>query len=378
MVTHSTLTLLDTTIENNNADYGGGLIASGNSVLTISGVEFNSNFANEGGAVYATDTDSTFVNTVFIFNVAGPGGAVSLYGGTHTFDECTFSYNYADTSIFYANSSAVTLNNCSLPGNQAHMYPSSSTIVMEGHGLLTMSNSTLSNNFGNGVYMSQNTTGTVTNCTFTGHSMLGISIQDAYSDYGTIVTITGSKFSKNEYGGMVLNNSAGITIQECTFSNNGNGEGNGGGLGIFNVYALNIVATVFEYNTALLGGGMYVESGMLTTFQAVTYLGNTAEDGGGLWMAGLCIQANSIILMNNVATDSGGGMFIAPTGSFIHFDGGQIISNEAYGNGGGIYLNGGGIIFESQSILMYNKAMVGGGALCVSAQAVFSSVTISL
>jgi len=170
-----------------------------------------------------------------------------------------------------------------------------------------------------------------------------------------------------------------------TISGNRAAWGHGGGVfvwtdGLFRMYG----GTISDNEADISGGGVHVAGG---TFQmhGGEIRGNTAiMNGGGVNVAnsGILIMEDSIITDNLAAISgatNGGGTF--------EMHGGEIIDNEAYFGGGGVFITwdssfvmydgtisdnetwdgGGGVSLEDATFVMYNgeisgnEAVIGGG-----------------
>ncbi len=188
---------------------------------------------------------------------------------------------------------------------------------------------------GGGMYNYDNSSPTVSNCTFTGNS----------AEYG---------------GGMYNYDNSSPTVSNCTFSNNSALDEGGG------MYNRDSSPTVtnctFSGNSALdEGGGMYNSGSSPTTVSNCTFTGNTAnDDGGGMYNRGSSpITVSNCTFTENTAEDNGGGMFnlgSSHTVTYCTFTG-----NSATWGGG--MLNGGSSNTVTYCTFTENSASRCGGGM---------------
>jgi hypothetical protein len=193
------------------------------------------------------------------------------------------------------------------------------------------------------------------------------------------VTITGGNANgtgTNENGGGLYNDGGSPKLVKVTFSSN-TASNDGGGLYNNGCSGLTISGGSFTGNTATNdGGGMYnlnCSPTISNSTNTVTFSNNTATNGngGGMYNNGSSPQISRIFFQGNSAPDSdtngdGDGAGIYNTNSsdpYIHhaiFD-----SNNASGNGGGIYSNGtgSGIAPIISQTTFYNNSATNGGAM---------------
>ncbi len=133
---------------------------------------------------------------------------------------------------------------------------------------------------GGGMFIQQSSP-TVTNCTFTGN-MPG--------------------------GGMYVWGSP--TVTNCTFSGNISGDasfnGVGGGMNL-SVGDARVTDCTFSDNAAFYGGGMSIANGSPTVTHC-TFSGNTANSGGGMSNVGSSPTVTNCSFTGNAAANLGGGM----------------------------------------------------------------------
>ena len=187
------LTLKNLTLENGSGDYGGGIRADSNCTLSMTGCILKGNrvgAATIGGGIYANDTAITMKYCTLTGNVAresngtGSGGVIYAAGNkTLTIENCTFTGNKGDYGgcIRTENNIALTMKNCTFTGNEGRfggcIHAANSTVTIEG-GSIGGTEAGDANNVtaisgdgkGGGLYINENTTLTLKNCTVTGNT----------------------------------------------------------------------------------------------------------------------------------------------------------------------------------------------------------------
>ena len=210
----SRLTITNTEFINNTADENGGALELGNTVTTyynssgsttiidwtvITNSIFTNNYARkEGGAIfngenvaYTNISDSKFRNNFALIT----GGAMTNYFGFIWADNCEFINNEArDASIIY------------IYGH--YNYPS------DYYANLTLTNSKFENNIGGYLFELS-----------TGHCFIDL-INSTFNETGLILQNNGTAFLinntvKNIHEGIVINNTASLSLQNNSFNCNG-------------------------------------------------------------------------------------------------------------------------------------------------------------
>ncbi|MHC5184602.1 MAG: right-handed parallel beta-helix repeat-containing protein, partial [Planctomycetota bacterium] len=139
-------------------------------------------------------------------------------------------------------------------------------------------------NSGGGMY-NEESSPTVTNCTFSGNT--ADEGGGMYNDSGSSPIVTDCTFSGNTAttnGGGIYNfTSSSPTVTDCIFSNNSasGSYSNGGGMCNWINSNPTVTACEFSNNTAYYGGGMYntISNSSVTN---CNFIGNTADEGGGM------------------------------------------------------------------------------------------------
>ncbi len=137
-------------------------------------------------------------------------------------------------------------------------------------------------NYGGGMYNYNNSSPTVTNCTFSGN--LAEWGGGGMYNWRSSPTVKGCTFrgSSAGAGGGMVNNSSSPTLEGCTFSGN-SAQYRGGG--VFNGGSSpTIINCTFSANSANDGGGMYNDRYSSPTVTNCTFRSNSAtERGGGMF-----------------------------------------------------------------------------------------------
>ncbi|MBQ4194803.1 MAG: fibronectin type III domain-containing protein, partial [Thermoguttaceae bacterium] len=152
----STLTLLNSNFQNNTAYYGGAIYSS-YSTLSISNANFQNNTASGlgGGAIGAQVSTLNVSNATFRNNTAAYGGAFDLSSSALTLSNSTLTRNTAlNASVFYLTSANVRVFNATIYGNSASNSSSNRTIFVSANSHLDLHNTIVAGNSGADVYKS--------------------------------------------------------------------------------------------------------------------------------------------------------------------------------------------------------------------------------
>ncbi len=279
-----------------------------------------------GGGIYNINTDLTLTNVAVVSNTATSGGAIRLDG-----DDAVLTLN----------------EGCLLAGNKAD-YGGGISIASGDRALLAggriFSNSAF---FGGGLYVQESNV-----------TLSGVQIVSNTATYGGGVYL---KDTTTLSGGAILSNTArtsggGVFVSTGTFTQTGQ--------------------SVIAYNTANeRGGGIHVSHGTVVldggqiSHNRVTGAVDNSYGGGGIYVgagSATLIQTGSSAIVENSAAMHGGGMIVE--WGKVTLSGGQILSNTAGKNGGGIYLYGSATLTQTGGLIAYNEAQgtdsdEGGGGL---------------
>ena len=222
-----TLTISNSTFENNYGEYGGAIYCNGGS-LTID----NSTFKDNPNGAIVMDGESaslTISNSTFENNSANCGGAVNVNGGILVIDNCTFLNNTAVNhgGAVSCDNSDVTITNSRFEDNYA---------LDDVGGAICVIGS---------------------NLTFTGSNITGsvASFGSAVTSLSSNSSISRSRFEKNSalwYGGAVYSMFGEIVIMDSSFIEN---SAVCGGSLFIDSMSLCQVESLFRDSYALLYGG---------------------------------------------------------------------------------------------------------------------------
>lgn len=351
------LSMSNTDLTSNEAKVNGGAIHAKNNVrLNILSGSFSNNKANNGGAIYTNSgplgsnvvlgSESSKVNIYNNTSDGTGGGSVFNGAGGGIFTKSLTIYNAVIKENTSTNSGGgayvneLTLYNGEISGNKGN----------KGGGFFIgsmVSNTPVSANIHGGVI--NDNISTLADINQLGGG--GLALGDATDSSSAVFNMTAGQINNNES----LSNGGGVSVTHfATFTFTG-GEIN------YN----HITTPSTNANTSSAGGGIYFRSSGKATNALIsgsaTIKGNYAEgNGGGIFFEGgnLTLDENVRIENNISKAKNGGGIFTKE----IDMKGGLIEDNEAYQNGGGVYLHttGNGSNFSNGTI-KNNIAVSGGG-----------------
>ena len=391
---HGSLTVMNSTVTNNQADNAGGGINAVTGSFTASGATFSNNItkAGEGGGLFfgaATSASnvnisaSTFnanearqgvVFGTFTANADGGGARINANPNTVTIGTTNFTNNIAqeDGGAIKTLDAFVTVTGGTMTGNTARR-----------HGGVAFGDNDTP---GNGAFFTFSGTtmkGNTANSDNAGTGLDAGAGGAVFRDRGTLNltsciiggTVAGEPNTAVDGGGVAhfftVDSAAGNTSNQTTVNinggsivgNNATGTGtsvnnNGGGV-YFN-------ASLFDVTASTLNIGQ-------TTATAIT--GNKAKNnGGGVYVSGAATAnlKNMTLLSNQANSDNsgggdGGGLYQDTTGSTTNFTGtltigGSGTANSAV-NGGGIRNNAGTVNIPSGASITFNTATGTGGGI---------------
>ena len=308
----STVTLDDTTVENNQAVNGGGLFHLGIAVpgsLTL-----------QNGSIIRNNTASSMGGGLFLYGNVGLKSEKSEISG----NKALYGAGIA-ASQYLANFASPKLE---LVDTKVNNNGDASTVM------------------GGGVYAASGVTVTSKNTKFLGNTA-------------------------SSGGGILLWNNSSADLDNSEVSGNKAIGNNGGGVYIWDstcsLTASN--GTVFRENSAANGGGIYSNGGAVTAEDS-TFEKNTATtNGGGFYLQGTKLTANRNTIANNEAK-IGGGIYLEVSSADL--EGNTITENKATkGSGGGIYSydrggEGNVILNLKDNTITKNEASSTGGGLAIA------------
>jgi CSLREA domain-containing protein/uncharacterized repeat protein (TIGR01451 family) len=409
-------------IQNNKATGNGGGLAAIGGTITLNGVTFKGNKADndanssgDGGAIFSSGGAFTVGNTSAVTiggtaagepNTARNGGGIAISGGSFTMTGGSINGNTASangggvlTSVGTTFNSAVSVTNnmaggtgggfnftggstaingaASITGNTA---TGNGGGIFNNGGTITLPNSAtiggaaaLKNTAANGGgIFNQSGSLTMTGGSLTGNSATadggGANMSGGTLTFASGVSITGNTANVNGGGlagsGGTLNVNGGGVIQSNVADNDANNTGNGGGIynngsTILLPNSTTIGGAGGLKNQARNGGGISSNAGSLTMTGGTLTGNQSSADGGGLFTSGGSATFNGVTpINNNTATGNGGG--VAHTGGTSNINNATITGNTATGNGGAFFNNGAGLT-ASLNRIVNNTAASGTG-----------------
>ncbi|MBE6981515.1 MAG: hypothetical protein E7437_04235 [Ruminococcaceae bacterium] len=328
---------------------GGNLSAEG--AVTISGGTFeNGSAGNAGGNVSACN--ATVTGGTFLGGSAKYGGnAAFITGGDSTIENATFTGGEAQLGgAIYVTNNSISLNNVTISDGKANKTKTSSN----GGNLYTKANPTTLTNCtvsdgtatyrGGNIYASNGIT--VTGGSITGGSAKVGEGEKITTNGGNLTAFGGGTFSgvtiadgEGTHGGNIAINDGTYTIENCTISNgnatlkcDGTTNGNGG-----NLYAIG--GSTVTITGCSFSGGEAMRGGSIAAWGRVT-IDNTTVDGGHAYFAGGNVMAfgenssltlnTGTVLKNGSVTLKGAALYLSE-GKHVHTinDGVEIYAGEA-------------------------------------------------
>jgi CSLREA domain-containing protein len=323
------LTVFDSTMTGNTADWGGAIYAAGDSHVAITSSNVDGNIAsNDGGAIYAgfggqgdvTITSSTLENN----QSQRRGGAikadnVTIIGGS------SVRLNSATTEggAIHADGN-VTVTNSRIEDNTATTHGGA---IHAGGNVMVTGISTMSDNTANGdggaifsIGSTEVTNSTLANNSTTGDNHRGGAI---HSDSGAVTisqsTLSGnSTAGSNAEGGAIFAHSGAVSISQSTLSGNSTAGSSADGGAIYaDSGAVSISQSTLSGNStaggSAEGGAIYAYSGAVSISQS-TLSGNstagTGAQGGAIYANNGAVSiCQSTLTLNNAAQSLGGAIY---------------------------------------------------------------------
>ncbi len=302
----ATVSLIDITVQNGTiyGESGGGIFNQG--TLTLTNTDIISNFAYHdgqsplGGGIYNTGT----------LNVVGGrfsgNGAISDYG---------------NAGMGIANRGILTLTNSTVSNNLTNISPASAAGVYN-VGEATIISTTLAHNKSVGIWNELGGTMIISDSMISGNTggygiQADASVGGIYN--GALMTITGSLLQVNRAGlvgavdyreaGGIFNSST-LTILKSTISNNVSCSTGGG---LYNKGTVSILESTLSGNRRMCytatGGAGIANDGTLTMTNS-TLGQNESDYGGGLLIHSGAASLNNVTIAYNKAEIEGGGIFL--------------------------------------------------------------------
>ena len=189
-------------------------------------------------------------------------------------------------------------------------------------------------------------------------TLSGLTITNGYVTYASP--------GYSDGGGISCSNSS-PTISNCTISNNVSSGGSGGG-----VYCHDSSPTitnclisnnqVYGRGTFTLGGGVGCSGGSNLTITSCVISGNSGHAGAGVGMYSGNITMANCMISRNQAWYEGGGVFVWGNGSFT-ITNSTISGNRVDRDGGGVYCQSDGSLAITNCTISGNHAGYDGGGI---------------
>lgn len=358
------LTVSDSTIDNNVSMRAGGGIEANAGDTTVTNVDFDGNSTGSapgnGGAIHISGAGTADITGGVVNNniATREGGGFWNNSATMTVDGTVFTNNEgqgpaADDGggALFNNGGTLVVMNATIDGNSATGAAGSGGGILNLDGDLTVSDTSIDNNTapraGGGIESNIGTT-TLTNVDFDANET------GCAPGNGGAVHITGAG-DMTATGGDVTNNVA------CA-----EGGGFWNGSGVMDVDGTNFDGNVASGDGADQGGGALFNAGGTLNVVNATITNNVADgasgSGGGIFNDMGTLNISMSTLTGNVSMRAGGGIE-ANVGTTIvdqvDFDANS--TGSAPGNGGAIHITGAGDSTITNSMVTNNTATAEGG-----------------
>ena len=262
-------------------------------------------------------------------NDSGPGSLRDAISAAASGDKINFAPSLNGQTITLTSGELLINKNLNIQGpgaNQLTISGNHASRVFHTQTDTTLSGLTIANgsaaDFGGGIAQDNviNTKLTVSKCVITGNQVTGANSRGGGLYFGASFYVGDCTVSQNSAvngGGIYLENDAQQMISRSTIDHNTASAGGGG------IYAKSYPAignTTVAYNSAPVGGGFYIDNGEPVIEQS-TITGNSANpnSGGGIY-GGSVVLSNSI-----VAFQQSGGNAVA---SAVNDNGGNITTDD--------------------------------------------------
>ncbi len=331
-------TARNSTFQNNTAgSWGGAIFNQNGSTVILEDSTVRQNNAVSGGGVLTLFANATYRNSLVTNNTALQGGGMLVFGaGTLNLEQgASVSGNRAnfdnqgspsaDTGVagglWVQNGVTFNVNNASIDNNHADDLAGGIHISSAGPNVTaTINQSTVNGNTagneGGGIWNTLDTTLVIQNSELNNNVVSGTggAIYFENSSSSTGLTIDDSTLDGNEagFGGGIFLANVNLTLTDSTVSNN-TADAFGGGIatqdGNGDVRNLLIENSTITGNTAGAdGGGLRIGDNDSNVVLSSTITDNTANNGGGVAAPNGISFGNSIIA-ENTATNAGDNLF---------------------------------------------------------------------
>ena len=344
LATTSTISGDELVFENNAVvESGGGIYAVGLENMTITNSLFRNNSAAlSGGAIMQGFSDNdTLVNVTFIDNWGTySGGALYTEQATFILSRCIFKHSRCETGgfIYARKNSLLVISDSSLENGTARL----GGCIDGSDGNLTLLNTSIQDCWaskdGGGLRLTEHASAVLTN----------VSITAGHAD--------------DKGGGIEISRST-LTASRLLLAGN-NAASNGGGLFSTEPSAVNITDAHISNNTAEFGGALDLRRNSTGSLANVTFAGNrAAESGGHCHMKASSLSITSSSLTDGTA-ERGGSFFLSE--SMLNISDLEIADGKVSESGGFVSAEKRSVIFVESTSMFNGSADVDGGAIALS------------
>lgn len=357
ILSNRALTLTNVSVLSGTTDSDGGGVSTSSSLVVVNSRIISNTAGQSAGGARAGGT-LTLIGGLFERNVSQHGGGARAFGSA-VMTGTQFINNRSSPSGFSGGGlkadGASTLNGGLFQGNSGYDGAGfSSAAAASISGTAFISNTAA--RFGGGTNVSAPLY--ITAATFISNTS---SVHCGALRTPNVLVASASNFYTNTTqgnGGGVCAD-AGATVSGGQFQNNT--AGNGGGL--WSGSSTSLLGATFISNTATGngGGGVLIESGVLTLTGA-TFVGNAAlaQNGGGVLVSGTMVMSGTALYTNTSATDGGGAYVVgASTLTNGRFQGNRCTGGSCFGGG----LRALGTVSASDTPFVGNQSIFAGGGI---------------
>jgi predicted outer membrane repeat protein len=335
------------TITGNAAARGAGM-ANQNTQPILRNTTISNNIANiDGGGIYnTTQVTLELTNVKIQNNKAQFGGGVRMFRSTLTFTGGEISGNEARNygGGMYLDGGNLTISGVTISNNKTVTYAGGG-IYNVSAGELRISNSTISGNYsrqqGGGIYTATTTVTLLNNVTFTSNEAYNSGGGIYYGGVSASSSISNATFrgNKSSAGGGIACVTSSPGMKSLLFEGN-EAEYGGGGISLSSWSSPAVADITLQNNKASSGGGMIITTSSVPTLEDILVKGNTAtSDGGGIYISayGVNPHLNRVLVSANTA-ENGAGLYIASDAAPI-LTNTVVTGNRASEAGGGMYID---------------------------------------
>ena len=327
-------------IFSNNFALRGGVIATVAS-FHFANVTFSDNIAQDFGGVFATYGSFYIANSTFINNIAqtGQGGVIASSNASYHIVNCSFLGNRAGSlggAIITNNGSVFLIANTSFFENEAE---SDGGVMLVSRGFFRITDCSFNRNLGSMYFFNSNVT-------FSGHNLFDSNMQKHFDQIasrladeqgGAITSFDSHIFFMGESvfgrnlardGGTVHATSSNILVYGSVLMADNTAVNDGGG-----VYLVGTNLKVFgrcniSQNQATKGGGVLASSSIVTVYQQGTlvFTNNSAIKGGGIYL-----ESNAKLHLLKSLTERIGGfihVMVIFTANYAEYGGAVYVADE--------------------------------------------------